>query len=228
MQRMNTSKAVLIVAGGKGERMQSSIPKQFIEIQGKPILMHTIEVFYRFDPTMQLVVVLSSQEFDAWRELCVKHSFVINHTLVAGGKSRFFSVKNGLDAIKKSALVAVHDGVRPLVSTSTIQRCFEAAEAYGAAIPVVELVDSIRKLTPTGSVALNRVDFKRVQTPQIFDVEVLRTAYDQQFSPYFTDDASVVESLGMDIHLVQGNDDNVKITTELDVLVVEALLQKRK
>ena len=221
---MSKPKISIIVAGGKGERMNADIPKQFLEIQGKPILMHTLDVFNRFDAAMQLILVLPSVQIDLWKELCVKHNFTLNHEIVAGGQSRFNSVKNGLEVVKTPALVAVHDGVRPLVSIETIARCFESAEKYNAAIPVVDLVDSIRQVTSTDSQSVDRNAFKLVQTPQIFDAELLLKAYEQKYTPLFTDDASVVEALGAKIHLVEGNRENIKITTEFDLKMAESIM----
>ena len=222
---MSKPKISIIVAGGKGERMNADIPKQFLEIQGRPILMHTLDVFNRFDAAMQLILVLPSVQIDLWKELCVKHNFTLNHEIVAGGQSRFNSVKNGLEVVKTPALVAVHDGVRPLVSIETIARCFESAEKFDAAIPVVDLVDSIRQVTENGSQSVDRNAFKLVQTPQVFDAELLLKAYEQEYTPLFTDDASVVEALGTKIHLVEGNRGNIKITTEFDLKMAESIIK---
>ena len=221
---MSKPKIAIIVAGGKGERMNADIPKQFIEIQGKPILMHTLEVFNRYDAQMQLILVLPEVQIKFWNELCVKHNFGLNHQIVVGGQSRFNSVKNGLQAVKTPAIVAVHDGVRPLVSVETIERCFETAEKFDTAIPVVDLVDSIRQVSGNGSKSVDRNAFKLVQTPQVFDVELLQKAYEQEYSPLFTDDASVVEALGIKIHLVEGNRENIKITTEFDLKMAESIM----
>ncbi|MEI6752526.1 MAG: 2-C-methyl-D-erythritol 4-phosphate cytidylyltransferase [Paludibacter sp.] len=221
---MTKTNIAIIVAGGKGERMNVDIPKQFLEIHGKPILMYTLEVFYRFDATMKLILVLPEVQIDFWKELCVKYNFNIIHQIVSGGQTRFHSVKNGLEAVNVPSLVAVHDGVRPLVSIETIERCFEGAEKFNAAIPVIDLVDSIRKLTETGSQSLDRNVYKLVQTPQIFDAELLKKAYEQDFSPLFTDDASVVEALGIKIQLVEGNRENIKITTEFDLKIAESFM----
>ena len=221
---MSKPKIAIIVAGGKGERMNADIPKQFIEIQGKPILMHTLEVFNRYDAQMQLILVLPEVQIKFWNELCAKHNFGLNHQIVVGGQSRFNSVKNGLQAVKTPAIVAVHDGVRPLVSVETIERCFETAEKFDTAIPVVDLVDSIRQVSGNGSKSVDRNAFKLVQTPQVFDVELLQKAYEQEYSPLFTDDASVVEALGAKIQLVEGNRENIKITTEFDLKMAESIL----
>jgi 2-C-methyl-D-erythritol 4-phosphate cytidylyltransferase len=222
---MPTVKTTIIVAGGKGERMNADIPKQFLEIHGKPILMHTLEVFRRYDAAMELILVLPSVQIQVWKELCKKHVFDIPHQIVEGGKTRFHSVKNGLEAIHYPTLVAVHDGVRPLVSIETISRCFDEAEKSGAAIPVIDLVESIRQISENESHSVDRNDYKLVQTPQVFDSELLKTAYKQEFKPFFTDDASVVEALGSKIQLVEGNRENIKITTEFDLRMAELLIK---
>ena len=221
---MNKTKFAIIVAGGKGERMQTDIPKQFIEIQGKPILMYSIENFIRYDISIQIILVLPTGQIEFWHTLCKKHAFEIPHKIVTGGQSRFDSVKKGLDAVNLPALIAVHDGVRPLVSVETITRCFKGAEKYGTAIPVIELVDSIRQITETGNQSVDRNTYKLVQTPQIFDGELLKKAYKQEFSTLFTDDASVVEAMGTKIHLVEGNRENIKITTEFDLRIAEIMM----
>jgi 2-C-methyl-D-erythritol 4-phosphate cytidylyltransferase len=218
---MKKTRIAIIVAGGKGERMNSDIPKQFIEIQGKPVLMHTIEVFHRFDDTMQLILVLPEIQIGFWKEICKKHNFTLIHQIVPGGKTRFNSVKNGLKVVKNPSLVAVHDGVRPLVSIETISRCFEAAEKFEAVVPVFDLVESIRQITEKGSQSVDRNAYKLVQTPQVFDAELLIKAYEQDFSDIFTDDASVVEATGTKIHLVEGNRENIKITTEFDLKIAK-------
>jgi len=221
---MNTQKTAIIVAGGKGERMGTTIPKQFIEIKGKPILMYTIEAFLRYEVSLQIIVVLPAIQMEYWSTLCEKHKFNFTHKVVAGGETRFQSVKNGLSAIEHSGLVAVHDGVRPLVSIATIARSFDTSETLGNAIPVIDLVDSIRQITPTGNSSVDRTAYKLIQTPQVFDVETLKKAYKQPYSQLFTDDASVVESLGIKINLVEGNKENIKITTAFDLKLAEILL----
>jgi len=222
---MTRTKIAIIVAGGKGERMQADIPKQFIEIHGKPLLMHTLEAFYHYDASIQLILVLPSIQIDFWKGLCIKHSFNLPHQIISGGETRYNSVLNGLELIKRPALVAVHDGVRPFVSSETIKRCFDEAEKHGSAIPVVDLVDSIRQITETGSHSVDRMKYKLVQTPQVFDSEILKKAYQQNFSILFTDDASVVEALGVKIALVEGNRENIKITTGFDLELAETLFK---
>ena len=219
------SKVVIIVAGGKGERMKAVVPKQFLEIKGRPILMHTLEVFHNFDPEIQIVLVLPADQIDVWKSLCKKHAFTLTHTIECGGSTRFHSVKNGLTAVSIPSLVAVHDGVRPLVSVETISACFDAASEYGTAVPVIDAIDSIRKITENGSVSVNRSEYKFVQTPQVFDGELLIKAYRQEFSENFTDDASVVEAMGAKMHLVTGNRENIKITTEMDLILANQLMK---
>jgi 2-C-methyl-D-erythritol 4-phosphate cytidylyltransferase len=239
---MELTKIVLIVAGGKGERMQSDIPKQFIEIAGKPILMHTIEAFARYDFDLPVFVVLPATQIEFWKNLCSKYSFKFSHQVVIGGETRFHSVKNGLEAVAEfllsissksqeennSVLVAVHDGVRPLVSVETIRRCFDEAEKFGSAIPSMDLVDSLRSIHTKYSQSLDRSAYKLVQTPQVFDFNILKKAYEQEFSPLFTDDASVVESIGINVHLTEGNRENIKLTTAFDLELASFLLAKRE
>jgi 2-C-methyl-D-erythritol 4-phosphate cytidylyltransferase len=219
------NKIAIIVAGGKGERMNADIPKQFLEIKGKPILIHTLEAFMNFDASLQLILVLPAAQFEFWKTLCKKHALNIPHQIVAGGQTRFQSVKNGLDAVKVPAIVAIHDGVRPLVSKETISRCFDAAAKFGAAIPTMDSIESIRFVDANGSKSVDRNAYKMVQTPQVFDAELLKKAYEQEFSVLFTDDASVVEAMGATVHLVDGNRENIKITTEFDLIVAERLLE---
>jgi len=221
------TKIAIIVAGGKGERMHADIPKQFIEIQGKPILMHTLEAFRCYDASMQLIVVLPAAQVECWNKLCDKHNFRLPHRVVTGGQTRFESVRNGLQVLQAPALVAVHDGVRPLVSKETIARCFDDAAEKQAVIPVIDLVDSLRQVTENGNQAVDRSAYKLVQTPQVFDAALLKKAYEQDFSALFTDDASVVEALGAKIHLVEGNRENIKITTGFDLALAEVLLKSR-
>lgn len=223
---MTLPKTAVIVAGGKGERMNAHIPKQFLEVQGRPVIMHTLETFYRYDAGIQFILVLPANQFETWEELCKKHAFGVPHEISAGGATRFDSVRNGLQAVPPQGLVAVHDGVRPLVSPDTIARCFDAAEKHGAVVPVVEPVDSIRQVTADGNQSVDRSSFRLVQTPQVFDVTLLKNAYAQEYSPLFTDDASVVENLGTKIFLVEGNRENIKITTGQDLALAEILLAK--
>lgn len=222
MRRLYT----IIVAGGKGMRMGKDLPKQFLPIDGTPILMHTLQAFYDYDPSMTLIVVLPSDQQAYWSKLCGDHHFTIPHVVVKGGETRFHSVKNGLSCITGEGLVAVHDGVRPFVHCDTIDRCFAAAQESGAAVPVVEVVDSLRKVEDEESKAVSRRDYRIVQTPQVFDISLLKEAYKQPYTVDFTDDASVVEAYGRKISLVEGNRENIKITSPFDLIIAEAFLNK--
>jgi 2-C-methyl-D-erythritol 4-phosphate cytidylyltransferase len=214
----------IIVAGGQGKRMNAAIPKQFLLLAGKPVLMHTLEVFSSYNNEMEIILVLPENQMEVWFSLCREHSFDVAHSVVAGGSERFYSVKNALNAVETPSLVAVHDGVRPLVSRETIDRCFAMAEKQQTAVPVVDLVDSIREISDSESRAVDRNRYKLVQTPQVFSGELLKRAYEAPFSPTFTDDASVVESLGKKISLVEGNRENIKLTTEMDLKIAECLI----
>lgn len=215
----------IIVAGGSGKRMGTDIPKQFLELSGKPVLMHTIERFKAFDKSIEIITVLPENQLRYWTELQKKYSFSVPHTLVKGGPYRFFSVRNGLKFVGETGLVAIHDGVRPLVSIGTIKRCFEAAEKYGNSIPVVCPADSLRMETDRGNIPVNRQHIKQIQTPQVFRAELIKKAYLQEYDPDFTDDATVLEKTGEEIHLVEGNRENIKITNPEDLLISEALMQ---
>lgn len=217
-------RTALIVAGGKGLRMGSDLPKQFLPVGGKPVLMRTLEAFYQFDAAMHLILVLPKEQQAYWRQLCSDYQFVINHRIVDGGETRFHSVKNGLAFVSGSGLVGVHDGVRPFVSQEVIGRCYDMAEVRKAVIPVVDIVETVRRLTAEGSETVNRNDYKLVQTPQVFDAGLLKQAYAQEFTPLFTDDASVVEAMGVPVCLVEGNRENIKITTPFDLKVATTLL----
>lgn len=218
-------RTVLIVAGGKGLRMGSELPKQFIPIGGKPVLMHTLEAFHRFDSEMNLILVLPVTQQAYWKDLCAKHHFMVKHAIADGGETRFHSVKNGLSLVSgDEGLVGVHDGVRPFVSQEVIARCYEAAEIRKAVVPVTEVIETVRHLTQSGSETVSRDEYKLVQTPQVFDVKLLKQAYMQEFTSAFTDDASVVEAMGIPVCLVEGNRENIKITTPFDLKIAVALL----
>ena len=222
------TRQAIIVAGGRGTRMNNEVPKQFLPLCGKPIVMHTLETFYQFDSNIELILVLPEQLISYWQNLCVEHRFDIPHHTIAGGRERFYSVKNGLAFAKPNALIAIHDGVRPFVSKQTLERCFSEAELQGNAIPAMPLVDSIRQLKGSESQIVDRSELLAIQTPQVFQSQIITKAFEQPFSPTFTDDASVVESYGEKIHLVEGNVENIKITTPFDLLIGEALLQPLK
>lgn len=217
-------KYAIIVAGGKGLRMGGDLPKQFLPMGGKPVLMHTLEVFRKYDATLQIILVLPREQQQFWKQLCEEHHFAVEHTVADGGETRFHSVKNGLALVQPPGLVGVHDGVRPFVSIEVIRRCFDLAEQHKAVIPVIDIVETVRHLTDAGSETVNRNDYKLVQTPQVFDAELLQKAYAQEFTPFFTDDASVVEAMGVPVHLAEGNRENIKITTPFDLKVGSALL----
>ena len=216
-------KHIIIVAGGKGLRMGGDIPKQFVPIGGKPVLMRTLEAFYTYDPAMQLILVLPVCQQAYWKELCNTYGFTLPHVVANGGETRFHSVKNGLAKVEGDGWVGVHDGVRPFVSTEVIARCYEQVREKQAVIPVVDVVETLRRLTGAGSETVPRSAYKLVQTPQVFDVNLLRRAYQQPYTDAFTDDASVVEALGEQVHLVEGNRENIKLTTPSDLKMAEFL-----
>jgi 2-C-methyl-D-erythritol 4-phosphate cytidylyltransferase len=221
---MNTT---IIVAGGSGNRFKSNIPKQFLELSGKPVLMRTIEVFFNYDPSMQIILVLPELHTDYWKSLCKKHKFIIKHKIVWGGNTRFHSVKNALDPLKPSSdLVAIHDGVRPLVSKETIKRCFSKAKQTGNAIPGIPPHDSVRQITENTNHIIDRSLLQLIQTPQVFRIDKLKQAYEQDYREIFTDDASVLEMNGEKINLVQGNRENIKITNKIDLIIAETLMNK--
>ncbi len=224
--RCKIKKYAIIVAGGKGLRMNAELPKQFIPVNGKPLLMLTMKAFFDYDNDIELILVLPDSQQEYWQSLCRQYEFTLAHTIANGGETRFHSVQNGLKLVPDAAesLVAIHDGVRPFVSRQTISKAFDCAGEYGSAIPAIDPVDSVRCLTTTGSEALDRTKLKMVQTPQIFKTSILKKAYLQPFSPSFTDDASVVEKCGHPICLTEGNRENIKITTPFDLLVAEALV----
>lgn len=217
-------KSVIIVAGGVGSRMNSLIPKQFLELKGIPVLMHTIMCFNTYDPDLFIRIILPSDQLEQWQFLCKKHSFKVAHEYLAGGETRYQSVKNGLKKMPLVDLIAVHDGVRPFVSHQTITRCFEAAQKYGAAIPVIEVQETIRYIQGDKSSTVNRADYRLVQTPQVFQADIIHTAYKTPYHELFTDDASVAEFCGFPVTLVEGNRENIKLTTPEDLKFAESLL----
>lgn len=217
-------KKVIIVAGGVGQRMQTAIPKQFLKVGGEIILMRSVRLFYEFNSTMELIIALPESQFETWNELCTTNRFNIPHRLVKGGETRFNTVKNALETIHKECLIAIHDGVRPLVSENTIAATFDKAEEKGNAIPVLPIHESIRYISKTENKAVTRINYKTVQTPQVFHSRILTNAYKQAYNPDFTDDASVVEKSGVFIETVEGNPENIKITTKKDLDIAEVLL----
>lgn len=217
-------KYVVIVAGGKGERMKADKPKQFLSIGNRPILMHTIEAFRKYSSDISIIITLPQAHFSRWKDLCEKYSFSIPHTLIEGGETRYHSVKNGLSLVPDGALVAIHDGVRPFVNIDTIKRCFRLAQEKGNAIPTVELIDSIRLVDEKGSSSVDRTSYRLIQTPQAFQSSLLKKAYEQEYKTVFTDDASIVENFGEKIFLCEGNIENIKITNPIDLEIAEVYL----
>jgi 2-C-methyl-D-erythritol 4-phosphate cytidylyltransferase len=216
-------KYIIIVAGGKGLRMGGDIPKQFLPVCGKPVLMRTLEAFHAYDASMRLILVLPVSQQAYWKQLCEEYQFELVHEIANGGETRFHSVKNGLALVEEDGLVGVHDGVRPFVSQEVITRCYEEAASLKAVIPVIGVVETVRHLTEEGSETVPRDQYKLVQTPQVFDVALLRRAYQQEYTGLFTDDASVVEALGEKVYLVEGNRENIKLTTPFDLKLAELL-----
>lgn len=217
---------IIIVAGGKGLRMGSDVPKQFLPVKGMPVLMRTISRFHECNPSMQIILVLPHHQQQYWHDLCSQYAFGIAHTVVDGGDTRFASSRNGLAAIPDDATgaVGIHDGVRPFVAAEVISRCYDAARTHGAAIPVMPVTDTLRYIdsATTGHNVL-RTDYRIVQTPQVFDIALLKRAFTQPFREEFTDDASVVEAMGCSVEMVEGNRENIKITTPFDLKIAETL-----
>jgi 2-C-methyl-D-erythritol 4-phosphate cytidylyltransferase len=205
--------------------MGTEIPKQFLELCGKPVLMHTISVFHDFDPESKIILVLPEDQLPFWEGLCLKHSFSLVHQVVSGGKTRFHSVQNGLSQIDGEGIVFIHDGVRPLVSRETLGRCLETAQESGNAIPVLPVTESLRKQEGDQNISVDRSQYFSVQTPQTFRSDQILEAFQQDFDPAFTDDASVAEKAGFSIQMVEGNRENIKITTPTDLIIAEALLK---
>ena len=221
---------VIIVAGGKGLRMGADIPKQFLPVGGKPVLMRTLDRFREYAADLQIILVLPKAQQGYWRELCQQYHFDVEYTLANGGETRFHSVQNGLALVPDDAegVVGVHDGVRPFPSVEVIRNCYETARTAKAVIPVIPIVETVRHLVSESnvqrSITVPRGDYRLVQTPQTFDIQLLKAANRQPYNDGFTDDASVVEAYGFDITLVEGNRENIKITTPFDMTIAEALL----
>ena len=215
--------SVIITAGGIGKRMKSSLPKQFIVINEKPLLMYTIEKFYHFDPKIQIIITLPDEWKEYWEALIVENNFNIPHRVVSGGEERYHSIKNALSYCYSDS-VWIHDGVRPLVSEKTLKSCAKAIGRYDAVIPVIAVSDSIRRVQGSKSNAVPRSEYVLVQTPQCFKRDVILKAYNEPFSAKITDDASLVEGSGVKIHNVQGNVENIKITNQFDIKFAELYL----
>ncbi|MCW5911104.1 MAG: 2-C-methyl-D-erythritol 4-phosphate cytidylyltransferase [Cyclobacteriaceae bacterium] len=225
---MHSKEYALIVAGGKGTRIKSKLPKQFLELQGKPVLIHTLEAFYRYSENITVVLVLPEDDFTTWHGICKKYSFTKPVILQKGGETRFQSVKNGLQKIEGPGLVAIHDGVRPLVSEDIIGASFRLAAVHQSAVAAVRLKESIRMTDQDNTKAVDRSRFRLIQTPQTFSVDLIKQAYQLKEDPTMTDDASMVEKLGHTISLFEGSYENIKITTPEDLIVAKALLDSHK
>jgi len=215
---------VIIVAGGKGQRMDSELPKQFINLSGKPVILHTIHKFHLYDPFIEKIIVIPPGYRDNWSRLIQENQLNIQYILVDGGRERFHSVKNALEHITGEGIVAVHDAVRPLVSIETIRRSFEMAREKGCAVPCIDIPETVRSIYPEGSKTISRDNLKIIQTPQVFHSKILKESYQVTFRKEFTDDATVVEQAGHTIHLVEGNTENIKITTRKDLKLAEYYL----
>ncbi|PSL47283.1 2-C-methyl-D-erythritol 4-phosphate cytidylyltransferase [Chitinophaga niastensis] len=221
-------KIAIIVAGGTGTRMQSAVPKQFLELAGKPVLYHTIAAFANAYQDMKIILVLPEAHFTYANSLLQAFDHIPDITIVKGGSTRFHSVKNGLQQVNDDAVVFVHDGVRPLISATLIRSCYEAALSHGSAIPVIDMKDSIREIKADKNVAVDRDHFKIIQTPQTFLSDLILPAFELPYDPLFTDEATVVERLGHQVYLVAGEESNIKITKPLDLTIAEALLADQK
>ncbi len=217
----------IIVAGGSGTRMQSAVPKQFLLLNGLPVLMHTLLAFNRASSKPKLIVVLPEAFHQYWLELCAEHQFTMEHELIGGGPTRFHSVKNGLSLVPKDALVAVHDAVRPLVSAEVIEAAYKQATSQGAVIVAVKSRDSVRQAKGAYNQSLLRDEIYLVQTPQTFKADLLKQAYEHPYQESFTDDASVAEHAGFAIHIAEGDYQNFKITFPEDIAIAELLLKIR-
>lgn len=229
-------KSVIVVAGGKGLRMGGDLPKQFLPIGGRPVLMRTLEAFANALPAAKLILVLPASHLPIWQALCGQYAFSLPHDVVVGGQTRFHSVRNGLEHLlallggsaeqQDGVVVGVHDGVRPFVSAEVIRRCFELAAEGKAVVPVVPVVETLRRVDGETSTTLDRSRYRLVQTPQVFPLPMFAQAYRQAYRDTFTDDASVVEAAGYDIVLTEGNRENIKLTTPFDLAVAESLLSR--
>lgn len=224
---MSLKEYAIIVAGGRGTRIKSSVPKQYLELNGLPVLMHTLNAFFAYSQDIGVILVLPKDDLAYWSELCARHAFRTDYVIQHGGETRFQSVRNGLSTIEGDGLVAVHDGVRPLVSSDIIGASFRLAAVHGSAVASVRLKDSIRMTDQDKTHAVDRSRFRLIQTPQTFKVSSLKEAYRIKEEESLTDDASVAERSGYAISLFEGSYENLKITTEEDLLLAEALLNER-
>ena len=224
---MSAKEYALIVAGGKGTRIKSNVPKQFIELNGKPILLHTVEAFYRYSKSLTVILVLPEDDFDRWNGICEKFKFTEPVLLQRGGTTRFQSVRNGLDKIEGEGLVAIHDGVRPLVSEDIIGASFRLAAIHHCAVAAVRLKESLRMTDQDNTKSVDRSRYRLIQTPQTFDIQLIKKAYRMKEDESLTDDASIAEKAGHLISLFEGSFENIKITTPEDLVIAEALMKER-
>lgn len=217
-------KVVVITASGSGVRMQNPIPKQFLIIKNKPVLFYTIEQFYKYSPEIEIIITLNKDFVEYWSDLITEYKFTIKHRIVIGGRTRYQSVKNAVNTVNENCLIAVHDAVRPFVSVDTIANCYEIAEKYGNAVPYTKITDSIRKIDNSENYTVDRENYVRIQTPQVFKSEILKNAYSLELGTIYTDDSSIVERLGEKINLVEGDIENFKITTAYDLKISELIV----
>lgn len=217
----------IIVAGGSGSRMKATIAKQFLLLEGKPILMHTLEIFHKCNLQPEILLVLNIHEHHRWEQLCEQYNFKVPHQVIKGGEQRFHSVMNGLKATKGKSIIAVHDAVRPLLSTDLIEHSFKTAEEKGTAVAAIHPTDSVRSLKGDKNEALNRDEIYLIQTPQAFQSDLLKKAYKQPYRNNYTDDASVVEHAGYKIHLIEGERENIKITHPFDLEIASMYMHKK-
>ena len=221
-------KYAVIVAGGSGSRMQTNLPKQFLLLNGKPVLFYTIDTFLKSYEDLQIILVLPEDHVAAGQEIINAFFDYDRIRITEGGRTRFHSVQNGLQLITEESIVFVHDGVRCLLTTDLIHRCYEAAIEFGSAIPVIDSKDSVRMITEDGNEALERSKIKLVQTPQTFHSKIILPAYKIDYKDKYTDEASVAEAFGMKVHLVDGEEDNIKITRPVDLTVAEGMIDPEK
>lgn len=224
--KIEMKKIALIVAGGKGSRMNNNIPKQFLLLKNKPVLYYTLKVFTDAYKDVEIILVLPEEHIGKGQEIIDGYFDHSRIRIIAGGRTRFHSVQNGLSLIDEESIIFVHDGVRCLVSPHLIKKCYEAAVEYGVAVPAIECSDSVRLLTTNGNKILDRNKVKIIQTPQTFHSKILLPAFKIDYKDKFTDEASVVEAYGLTVHLVEGEKNNIKITTPADLLIAEILLSE--
>jgi 2-C-methyl-D-erythritol 4-phosphate cytidylyltransferase len=220
-------KSVIITAGGIGKRMGSELPKQFLVLGGKPVLVHTLELFFKYDPNIEIILTLPNDWRGYWETVIDKYYCRVPHIVVNGGEERYHSIQNALKQCSGS-FIAVHDGVRPFVSFETLDRCFSALNQYEAVVPVLKLMESLRQSSENSTNAVDRSNYRLVHTPQCFHADVLHKAYEQAYHDKVTDDACLVEEIGYTIHLVESNEENIKLTTPFDFLIAETIIQRSK